>query len=113
MAMVPLKGEEFEVEIDSPVFEKYKYVDEKRTENQSLDENGIPLWSVDLRLYREDRKIGDFRATIHSKTKPEVKLEGRHTIVTLVDPALNVWRSKDDWNCNLHCYGIEAAKGGK
>lgn len=113
MAMVPLKGEEIDAEMDSPVVQKFVYVNKQRTENQSLDENGLPEWLVDLRVYKGDGKIGDFRAIIHSKTKPIVQLEGRHTMVRLIDPAFNVWKTKDGWTFNFHCFGIEATKGGK
>jgi hypothetical protein len=104
-----------DVEANDSIRERKVYENEKATDKQALDENGVPCWSTEVDIYNRhtNEKEGSVRLNIHSRVKPAIENKERHPVVTLSNPYIEVWNTAKGLICSFHCTGVELTKAGK
>ena len=117
--MLPLDLSKYDIEFNGSIARRYQYdnATQSRTDIQATDDLGCPLWGAQVSIWQGDTREGDYRITIHSFTEPMIMQTGRHPLVKLKDPMVNMWNTPDGTRCNIHCWGMEDAvkpdEGGK
>lgn len=112
--MIALNLAGMDVELDGSIVKRYNYdANNNRTDEQARDDLGQALWSVPVSIYKGDEKEGSYRVTLHAPLEPVLNVSGRHPLVSLKNPEVNIWQGVDGAHCNIHASGIEVIEGAK